>query len=171
MAGSAAAGLSGRERAAAVRLVMLACLVDYMGVGMIRTLMPYYVLRLAPGSGWSNASLLGSLETAYGAGQMVGAVVMGRLSDLQGRRTVLLLSFAGASCGYSLAAVATTPALLLLSRAPVGLAKQTVTVSRAIVADCCGAGHERSASFARMIAAIGVGYSIGPLAGSRSHGP
>ena len=154
-----------------MRLVMLACLVDYMGVGMIRTLMPYYVLRLAPGSGWSNASLLGSLETAYGAGQMVGAVVMGRLSDLQGRRTVLLLSFAGASCGYSLAAVATTPALLLLSRAPVGLAKQTVTVSRAIVADCCGAGHERSASFARMIAAIGVGYSIGPLAGSRSHGP
>ena len=159
-------GLTGPQKSGAVRLVMLACLIDYAGVGMIRTLMPYYVLRLVPGSGWSNASLLGSLETAYGAGQMLGAVVMGRLSDLQGRRMVLLLSFTGAACGYSLTAVATTPALLLVSRVPVGLAKQTVTVSRAIIADCCDAGRERSASFAKMIAAIGVGYSIGPLAGS-----
>ena len=144
---------------------MLAVLVDYLGVGMMRTMMPFYAQRLGAASG-SGATLLGGLEAAYGMGQMGGAAVLGRLSDVWGRRVVLTLSFAGSCVGYTMAGLATTPTLLLASRIPVGLAKQTVTVSRAVVADCTALGQERSVGMSRLVAAFGVGYALGPLIGS-----
>lgn len=49
---------------------------------------------------------------------------------------MLFISCAGSAVGYGMAGLATTPLVLLLSRIPVGLAKQTVSVSRAILADC-----------------------------------
>jgi MFS family permease len=126
---------------------------------MMRTMMPFYAQKLGAASG-SGATLLGGLEAAYGVGQMAGAAVLGRLSDVYGRRAVLVLSFAGSTLGYSMAGLATTPGMLLASRVPVGLAKQTVTVSRAVVADCTAAGRERSVGMSRLVAAFGVGTRL-----------
>ena len=163
--GAAPADGGAGPRQTALRVVMLAVLVDYLGVGMMRTMMPFYAQRLGAASG-SGATLLGGLEAAYGVGQMGGAAVLGRLSDVWGRRVVLTLSFAGSFVGYTMAGLATTPTLLLASRIPVGLAKQTVTVSRAVVADCTALGQERSVGMSRLVAAFGVGYAVGPLIGS-----
>ena len=163
--GAAPADGGAGSRQTALRVVMLAVLVDYLGVGMMRTMMPFYAQRLGAASG-SGATLLGGLEAAYGMGQMGGAAVLGRLSDVWGRRVVLTLSFAGSFVGYTMAGLATTPTLLLASRIPVGLAKQTVTVSRAVVADCTALGQERSVGMSRLVAAFGVGYALGPLIGS-----
>ena len=163
--GAAPADGGAGPRQTALRVVMLAVLVDYLGVGMMRTMMPFYAQRLGAASG-SGATLLGGLEAAYGVGQMGGAAVLGRLSDVFGRRVVLTLSFAGSFVGYTMAGLATTPTLLLASRIPVGLAKQTVTVSRAVVADCTALGQERSVGMSRLVAAFGVGYAVGPLIGS-----
>lgn len=55
-----------------------------------------------------------------------------------------------------MAGVATTGTFLLLARLPVGLAKQTVAVARAIVADCTPM-EERSAVMARLTALMAVG--------------
>ena len=66
----------------------------------------------------------------------------------------------------SMAGFAATPGMLLASRVPVGIAKQTVTVARAVVADCTPAGQERSSGMSRLVAAFGVGYALGPLLGS-----
>jgi len=59
-----------------------------------------------------------------------------------------------------------SPALLLISRFPVGLAKQTVTVSRAIVADVSEASGERSRWMSYLCAALAAGCTLGPLLGS-----
>lgn len=93
---------------------------------------------------------------------------MGRLSDFSGRRTVLLMSMLGAVCGYSLAAFAIalgSPWLLLVSRLPVGLAKQTATVSRSMIADITAPG-QRSKYMGRLTASFACGYAIGPLVGT-----
>ena len=140
-----AAGAS--NRAAAIRVCLVAVTADYCGVGMMRTLLPFYAERMAPGSG---ATLLGALETACGVGQIIGATVLGRLSDTRGRKVVLLLSFVGSAIGYGFTAVATTPGMLVFSRLPVGLAKQTVATARAILADCVPR-HELSGMMARLI--------------------
>ena len=81
---------------------------------------------------------------------------------------MLLLNFTGAVVGYSLAIVARaleSPGLLLLSRVPVGLCKQTLTVSRAVVADCTGADAGRSVWMARLGTALSLGYALGPFLG------
>ena len=108
---------------------------DYVAVGMMRTVLPFYAKKLGGG-----AVLIGSLEALYGVGQVIGALTLGRLSDKKGRRFVLAISFFGSIIGYTMAGFATTPAMLLASRLPVGLAKQTVTIARAIVADCTAEG-------------------------------
>jgi len=50
-----------------------------------------------------------------------------------GRKRVLLLSFAGAGLSYLLVGVADSLGLLVLSRVIVGLVKQTMTTSTALV--------------------------------------
>ena len=83
---------------------------------------------------------------------------------------MLLLSFLGAAIGYVLASGAValgSVSLLLLSRLPVGLAKQTVTATRAIVCDLTPPDESRSEWLARLWAGCSLGYAVGPWAGGR----
>ena len=146
-----------------LRLTQLLAFVDYCAVGAMRTVLPYY-LRSLGGAG----KHVGGLETAYGVGQIVGAIACGRLSDSRGRKLVLLLSFAGAAVGYAIAGAGVAYGsllLLLASRLPVGLAKQTVTASR-------GGGRPdaarraRSAALAHLFAGCSLD-AVGPYFGGR----
>ena len=56
--------------------------------------------------------------------------------------------------------------LLLLSRLPVGLAKQTVTASRAVVSDVTPPA-QRSSALARLFAGCSLGYAVGPFFGGK----
>ena len=116
---------------------------DYACVGAVRTVLPYYARALG-----ASAMDIGALETVYGIGQVVGSLLMGRLSDKRGRRTVLSVSFFGSCLGYltvALGVLEGSSRLLLLSRLPVGLAKQTITASRALVGDITSADERTSA--------------------------
>ena len=99
---------------------------------------------------------------------MCGALLLGWLSDAQGRKPVLLLSFLGAAIGYHMASWAVgvgSIGLLLASRLPVGLAKQTVTATRAMISDITPADSSRSEALAKLFAWCSLGYAVGPLAG------
>lgn len=141
-------------------VVFLVVAVDYASVGMMRTLLPFLARQHS-----TSATLIGALESAYGLGQICGSLILGRLSDRLGRRWVLLFSLAGSAFGYALAAFAPSAGVLLLSRLPIGVAKQTVTVSRAMVADV-SFGAARSATMARLMAACAAGYAFGPVLGA-----
>ncbi len=111
---------------------------------------------------------------------------------MYGRRGVLILSIVGAAFGYvsadcccirschlyyiynskihnkglaGIAAVMGSPWLLLLSRLPVGLAKQTATISRSIVADVTTPA-ERSSHMSRLTSTFGLGPAVGPFLGA-----
>ncbi|EOD06419.1 hypothetical protein EMIHUDRAFT_219326 [Emiliania huxleyi CCMP1516] len=144
------------------RCAQLIVLVDYVAVGAMRTVLPYYVKHLG-----ASGAAVGALETLYGVGQIAGAVALGWLSDARGRKAVLLLSFAGAAAGYSVASAAValgSVPFLLASRLPVGVAKQTVTATRAIIADITPP-DARSAPLARLFAGCSLGYAVGPVLG------
>ena len=155
---------AGEQSASKVlRLTQLIVLVDYAAVGAMRTVLPYYAKRLG-----ASGTKIGALETAYGLGQVGGALMLGWLSDARGRKFVLLLSFVGAATGYAIASLAVSlgsVALLLASRLPVGLAKQTVTATRALVADLTPASAARSEALARLFAGCSLGYAVGPYLG------
>eukprot|EP00928_Gymnodinium_smaydae_P066464 TRINITY_DN49474_c0_g1_i1.p1 TRINITY_DN49474_c0_g1~~TRINITY_DN49474_c0_g1_i1.p1 ORF type:complete len:438 (+),score=75.51 TRINITY_DN49474_c0_g1_i1:46-1314(+) len=152
----------------ALYLVLLAVVFDYVGVTMMRVALPFYVQALG-GAG----TLIGGLETAYGVGQWLGAITLPRLSDSWGRRRVLILCSFLSALGYSIALASlslSSPLMLLISRVPVGVAKQTVTVSRAVVADCTEASTERSRWMAYQCTALAIGCSLGPLLASWAAG-
>ena len=151
-----------KESKKILRLTQLIVLIDYAAVGAMRTVLPYYAKRLG-----ASGTKVGGLETVYGIGQVSGSLALGWLLDARGRKVVLLLSFLGAALGYGLASVAVmqgSVTLLLLSRLPVGLAKQTVTATRAVVSDVTSPA-ERSESLARLFAGCSLGYAIGPYLG------
>eukprot|EP00747_Dinoflagellata_sp_TGD_P184936 gnl/TRDRNA2_/TRDRNA2_41058_c0_seq2.p1 gnl/TRDRNA2_/TRDRNA2_41058_c0~~gnl/TRDRNA2_/TRDRNA2_41058_c0_seq2.p1 ORF type:complete len:460 (+),score=84.48 gnl/TRDRNA2_/TRDRNA2_41058_c0_seq2:76-1455(+) len=149
----------------AMCLVLSAVVCDYVGVSMMRVALPFYAKALG-----GSATLIGGIESMYGVGQVVGATVLPRLSDSWGRRKVLTFSCLGSCIGYGTAVAARlvgSPYLLLASRLPVGLAKQTVTVSRAVVADCTDANEERSKWMSWLGTALGIGCVIGPFVGGQ----
>ena len=151
------------SRVRVLRLTQLFVLVDYMAVGAMRTVLPYYAKHLG-GTGQQ----VGGLETVYGIGQVVGALTLGWLSDARGRRFVLMLSFLGAAVGYSIVSLAVVKGsvlILLCSRLPVGLAKQTVTASRAMISDLTPPDEGRSEALALMFAGCSLGYALGPFLG------
>jgi len=115
-------------------IVYAAVALDYFAVGMMRTLLPFYAQQLG-----GSALVQGALEALCGMGQFLGSVLLGRMSDGRGRKAGLAISFGGSALGYALVAASIAGVggeryslpLLLLSRVPVGLAKQTITISRA----------------------------------------
>ena len=153
-----------REKDAAFTLALIQAVVmlDYGCVGAMRTVLPYYAKSLG-----AAATGVGALETIYGLGQVIGALLLGKLSDRRGRKVVLLLSFAGSAVGYGMAAFAISTgsaSLLLLSRLPVGLAKQTITASRSVISDVTSHA-DRTSVMARLFSSMALGYACGPVLG------
>ena len=74
----------------------------------------------------------------------------------------------GAIVGYSLLGLSVGWAhslpLLFLSRLPIGICKQTQTVTRAIASDCTSL-HNRTAAMGKLAVATGLGFIIGPALG------
>jgi MFS family permease len=145
------------------RSLYVACLLDVTAVGLVVPLLASYSRALGAGPRFT-----GILQATYGLAQLIGANVLGSLSDKVGRRTLLRLSSLGGIVGYSLLAVAVGPSgslyLLLASRMPIGLLKQSLTVSRALVADTTQL-HERMRPMARLGGCVGVGFVLGPAFG------
>ena len=153
-----------REKDTAFTLILVQAVVmlDYGCVGAMRTVLPYYAKSLG-----AAATGVGALETIYGLGQIIGALLLGKLSDRRGRKVVLLMSFAGSAVGYGMAAIAVSTgsaSLLLLSRLPVGLAKQTITASRSIISDVTSHA-DRASVMARLFSSMALGYACGPVLG------
>jgi MFS family permease len=111
-------------------LLALCVFLDLFAVSLIVPLLPvrYKELGVEP-------VVIGMIGSVYSIAQIVGGLVLGVLSDrLQDRRTVLLMSFAGAAVAYAMVGAASTVWFLVLSRVVVGLFKQTMTASKAMAA-------------------------------------
>lgn len=150
--------------------------IDLLGFSLILPLLPYYAEAFG-----ASDFLTGLLVASYAAAQLVGAPVLGRLSDRYGRRPVLLASIAGTIVGFLLLgfadaigkAVAGSDvilenglvlAILFLSRIIDGLTGGNISVAQAYIADISNE-QNRARSLGLVGAAFGLGFIIGPAAG------
>jgi len=111
----------------------IVCL-DLIGVALIQPLISalYKILELDP-------ITYGVVGSVYGFMQFVFAPIMGHISDTHGRRLVLFISFCGSAISYFTLGFAATVGTLIISRAIVGVVKQTLTIAEACITDTVAA--------------------------------
>lgn len=139
--------------------VILVVFVDLLGFSLILPLLPYYAKTFG-----ADGFVAGVLVSSYAAMQLLGAPVLGRLSDRFGRRPVLLLSIFGTFIGFLLLGFATTLWMLFASRIIDGLTGGNISVAQAYITDVTDP-KDRAKSLGLIGAAFGLGFIIGPVTG------
>jgi DHA1 family tetracycline resistance protein-like MFS transporter len=133
--------------------------VDLLGFSLILPLLPFYADTFG-----ASPTVVGLLVASYAAAQLVGAPLLGTLSDRFGRRPVLILSILGTALGFLVFGLATTLWLLFASRMLDGLTGGNISVAQAYIADV-SPPEKRTRNFGLIGAAFGLGFIIGPAMG------
>lgn len=108
------------------------------------------------------------LISAFALSQFFGGSILGGLSDMQGRKKVVIRSMIGGAIGYFIFAFGVLQAniiILFIGRIITGFFSGSVSILYSIVADI-SAPEEKSKNFGILGAAFGLGFIVGPLFGS-----
>jgi DHA1 family tetracycline resistance protein-like MFS transporter len=139
--------------------VFIIVLIDLLGFSLILPLLPYYAETFG-----ANPTLVGLLVGSYAAAQLIGAPVLGRLSDRYGRRPILLLSILGTFLGFLLLGFARSLWMLFASRILDGLTGGNISVAQAYITDVTDEKN-RAKGLGLIGAAFGLGFIVGPAVG------
>lgn len=152
----------------ALLAIFLIVLCDMLGFGIIIPLLPFYADEYQ-----SSPLAVGLLFSIFSVCQLVGAPVLGVLSDRFGRRPILILSQIGSALGYFLLAIASyvdwaNPLhgliLIYISRAIDGISGGNISTAQAYISDIT-TKENRSKGMGVLGAAFGIGFSLGPAMG------
>jgi DHA1 family tetracycline resistance protein-like MFS transporter len=139
--------------------IILVVFIDLLGFSLILPLLPYYAKTFN-----ANQTTTGILIASYAVMQLIGAPILGRLSDRFGRRPVLLLSVFGTFLGFLLLGFANALWMLFASRIIDGLTGGNLSVAQAYISDVTDEKN-RSKGLGMIGAAFGLGFIIGPVTG------
>jgi DHA1 family tetracycline resistance protein-like MFS transporter len=143
-----------------LKIVYLTIFLDMFAFAIILPGLPFFAMdKGATGLG------LGVLLTTYSAFKLLGASVAGRLSDVYGRRPLLVVCLAGSGLSFLLTGAATSLLALVGARAVAGLFGGTVATAQATIADVT-TPEERARYMGLLGAAIGTGFVVGPALGA-----
>ncbi len=149
------------SRKAAVSFIFITLLLDVIGLGLIIPVFPQLIEELIQGNISEASQWAGLLTFAYAIMQFICAPIIGNLSDMYGRRPVLLFSLLGFGIDYIFLALAPTIWWLFVGRLIAGLFGASFTTATAYIADISTA-ENRSKNFGMIGAAFGLGFIIGP---------
>ena len=139
--------------------IFLIVFIDLLGFGLILPLLPYYAETFG-----ASDTVVGLLVASYAAAQLIGAPILGRLSDRFGRRPILLLSLVGTLFGFLLLGFANTLWVLFIARILDGLTGGNISVAQAYISDVTDIKN-RAKGLGMIGAAFGLGFIIGPATG------
>jgi MFS transporter, DHA1 family, tetracycline resistance protein len=156
-------------------------LINFIGTLGFSIVLPFLVFLVTDFGG--NAIVYGILAATYPALQLIGAPILGRWSDIYGRKKILLLSHGGTLAGWVIFLIAlilpiqnlfsinstiigmitiTLPIVVLFfARAIDGLTGGNVSVADAYVSDV-SSEENRSKNFGKMAISSNIGFIVGP---------
>jgi MFS transporter, DHA1 family, tetracycline resistance protein len=160
-------------------------LINFIGTLGFSIVLPFLVFLVIDFGG--NAIIYGILAAVYPAFQLIGAPILGRWSDIYGRKKVLLVSNGGTLIGwifflfalilpvenlfsidsslFGIFAITLPLLVLFFARAIDGITGGNISVANAYLADI-SSDENRSKNFGKMAVSSNLGFIVGPaLAG------
>lgn len=154
-------------------IILLIVFISFIGSSIAYPIFPPLFLQstdqLIISAQWSETSrriLLGLTLAIFPLGQFIGSPILGRNSDLYGRKKILIISLLGSILGYLLTVISfwtNSFGLLLFSRFLTGFMEGTFAVARALASELTTIN--KFVSFGRINTMAGIGYIIGPIIG------
>ena len=139
--------------------LMFAVFVNIAGFSLILPLLPFYGPLF--GAGPFEVALL---FAAYSLGNVFGEIFWGRQSDKWGRRTVLVVTTAGAAATYVAFAYAPGLWLAIAIRVVNGFFGGTLSVAQGFLADA-SPPEKRAKAMGLFGASFSLGFAFGPVIG------
>ncbi len=143
------------------RLIIIFCivLVDMVSFGLLIPLMPSYAARFG-----ASPFVAGLILSVYPLMQVIAAPILGRMSDVFGRKPILLLSIGGTVAALLVLGFANALWMLVASRMLDGITGGNISVAQAYISDITSI-EDRGKAFGLIGAAFGLGFIIGPVTG------
>ena len=145
-------------------LIFSVVLLDIIGIGIIYPIIPDLLREVGIDQTASAAFWGGLLSSSYAFMQFVFSPTIGTLSDLFGRRPVLLIASLLLALDYVIMGFADTILILFIGRLVGGLAGGTIATCTAYLADISDSKAKKK-NFAIIGAAFGLGFILGPVIG------
>ncbi|MCA9385558.1 MFS transporter [Candidatus Dojkabacteria bacterium] len=139
--------------------IFLIQITEVLGFSLILPFLPLYAEELG-----ASPLLIGVVLASFSLFQFLSAPILGRLSDLYGRKPILIISQISTLLGFLMLGFADTMFLVFLSRAIDGIFGSNFTVTQAYLSDI-SSKEERSAAFGISGIAFGIGFLFGPAIG------
>ncbi len=158
--------------------IFLTVFVDLLGFGIVIPILPLYAQAIAdhpsawmtgvnhflglsgagttPGAFWAGVAFL-----SFSLMQFIASPILGRTSDLVGRKPVLWISLIGSAVGYTMLALTSRFEWILAARILDGITGGNISVAQAAMADS-STPEERSKVLGMIGAAFGLGFVLGP---------
>ena len=155
---------SAEPRRAAIAFIFVTVVLDVLAMGIILPVLPKLVERFLAGDTARAAEVFGVFGTVWALMQFFCSPVIGSLSDMFGRRRVILLSNFGLGLDYVLMALAPSLSWLFLGRVISGITGASWTTAGAYISDV-SSPEKRAQSFGILGAAFGLGFVLGPALG------
>ncbi|MGD9093612.1 MAG: MFS transporter, partial [Anaerolineales bacterium] len=140
-------------------IIFIIVFIDLLGFSLILPLLPFYAETYG-----ATPTQVGLLVASYAAAQLVGAPLLGRLSDRFGRRPVLIISILGTFVGFLMLGFAQSLWMLFASRLLDGFTGGNISVAQAYITDITDEKN-RARGLGLLGAAFGLGFIVGPAIG------
>ena len=140
--------------------LFLIVFIDLVGFGIV---IPILLLHAKENLGASDLQAT-LLLSAYSIALLIGAPILGRLSDAFGRRPVLIVSQIGTMLGFLLLGFSKVLILLYIGRIIDGISGGNIVTARAYINDIT-TEENRARGFGVISAAFGAGFIVGPALG------
>jgi MFS transporter, DHA1 family, tetracycline resistance protein len=147
------------------RSLLILCLIVAVDTGSFGLLAPVLPFLIAELTGSLNAITVTQVTALYAGCQLVGAPLMGRLSDRWGRKPLMSGAIGIGSLALLGSGLSGSLGLLMLFQAIKGGTAAVFALAQAMVADRNEDSKSRTVSFGALGAALGLGFVFGPALG------
>ena len=152
------------KRNAGLTFIFITLLIDVTGFGIIIPILPTLIAELVQGDLSTAARWGGLLMFIFSIMQFIFAPIMGGLSDMYGRRPVLLATLFAFGLDFILQGLAPSIWWLFIGRMIAGITGASFSTAGAYIADV-SEPEKRAQNFGLIGAAFGIGFILGPVIG------